>query len=146
MPSLPPANCSSGKSGCFVNTKRASVKKGPHARVREGNMHKQETIKVRATSAWQLFLGFVIINSRGLFSNQSDVSLHQQQRCRNPTVREGAISVGRDVGKNVNHWKVLTQFLCTLPDGRVSARVAPTKIQFDTQRFCKCPLSLCYTL
>src|SRR5215510_801023 len=34
MPNFPAAKFSSGKSGCFVKTKMASVKNGPHALVR----------------------------------------------------------------------------------------------------------------
>src|ERR1043166_5909110 len=92
MPSWPPANCSSGKSGCLVNTNSASVKNGPQALVREGNMHKQEVIKVRATSACQIFLGFIIINSRGFVCNQERRQFTSRTR-QNSRLRGRALQV-----------------------------------------------------
>src|SRR3954466_13439750 len=79
MPVLPPANCSSGKSGCLVKVKIASVKKGPQALVREGNMHKQEMIKANATSACQVFLGFIRYQLARPTVIKSGVSVHQPE-------------------------------------------------------------------
>src|ERR1041385_397583 len=81
MPSLPPANCSSGKSGCLVNTNSASVKNGPQALVRAGNRHNVETIRARATTAFEKVLRVIDLNLES-GSNSKALSLHQQTMAR----------------------------------------------------------------
>ena len=79
MPSLPLANCSSGKSACLVNTNSASVKNGPQALVREGNKHNVEMIRTEATTAFQKVLRVIGLDfsaqdrtaSRSVYNNKS---------------------------------------------------------------------------